>query len=149
MGVFVNGVDQDASGGSIADVAFDASFTIGAEAVDEIPVAVQLLDSAGAALAVVGSVGAYISTDSAGLTPARTGTVYTYAGTDGQVFAGGEADPSIGVAGIVTFVSEADGSIDIIVGDGTDTARSLYLNLIMPFGNVVTSGAITFADDTP
>jgi len=112
------------------------SFVIGAEAGNVINVGIQLKDSAGADLAVRGSVFAYLSDDANGDSVAGTAPDTVAIGTDGL------AIPL--VAGkAFQLVSEADGDIDInITEDGADT---WYLILVMPDGRRVASGAITFA----
>lgn len=113
------------------------TFTIGSEAGNAINVAVQLTDSAGADLAVRGSVFAYLTTDANGDAIAGTAPSGGVAiGTDGLLIplVAGKA---------FQLVSEADGDIDITITEaGTATWR---LVLVMPDGRLAVSGAITFA----
>jgi hypothetical protein len=113
------------------------AIAVGAQAGDVINVAIQLKDSAGADLAVRGSVLAYLSDDAGGDSIAGTAPSGGVAvGTDGL------AIPL--VAGkAFQLVSEADGDIDLDITEaGADT---WYLILVMPDGRLVASGAITFA----
>lgn len=113
-----------------------ATIVVGAEAGNVINVAIQLKDSAGADLAVRGSVLAYISDDANGDSVAGTAPDTVAIGTDGL------AIPLIAGKAFL-LVSEADGDIDIdITEDGADT---WYLILKMPDGRLVASDAITFA----
>jgi len=114
-----------------------AAFVIGADAGTTINVAIQLKDSAGADLAVRGSVFAYLSDDANGDSIAGTAPSSGWAiGTDGLLIplVAGKA---------AQLVSEADGDIDITITEaGSDT---WYLILGMPDGRLVASGAITFS----
>lgn len=115
-----------------------AGFTIGAEAGNVITVAVQLRDVNARDLAVRGHVKWYLSDDAAGDTfnaTAPDGGVA--AGTDGIVVA-----TTAGKAGWA--VSEADGDIDFAITHAAG-AKTVYLNILLPDGTKVTSGAITFA----
>lgn len=113
------------------------SFVIGADAGTTINVAIQLKDSAGADLAVRGSVFAYLSDDANGDSIAGTAPSGGWAiGTDGlliPVVAGKAAQ----------LVSEADGDIDITITEAS--ADTWYLILVMPDGRLVASEAITFS----
>lgn len=113
------------------------AIVVGAQAGDDINVAIQLKDSAGADLAVRGSVLAYLSDDANGDSIAGTapsGNVVI--GTDGL------AIPLVAKKCFL-LTSEADGDIDITITEaGADT---WYLILVMPDGKLVASDAITFA----
>lgn len=113
------------------------AFVVGAEAGDAINVGIQLKDSAGADLAVRGSVFAYLSDDA-------NGDSIAAAAPSGGVAIGadGLAIPLVaGKAWLLT--SEADGDIDLTITEaGVDT---WYLVLVMPDGRLAVSGAITFA----
>lgn len=114
-----------------------ATFVIGAETGgDEITVNIQLLDAAGADMAIRSSVDFYLSSDANGdaIVAATTSLV---GGTDGimQEFISNSAG---------RLVSEADGDIDIVIGDASGVA-TYYLVLVMPSGKLVVSTAITFA----
>jgi hypothetical protein len=149
----VNGVDVtdsigelDALDGMTATVAelnklsnapFDASFTIGAESGgNTITVNIQLLDADGNDLATRAAVGFYLSADANGDAVAVAATSLA-AGTDGnmQEFIANSAG---------RLVSEADGDIDVVVGDASGVA-TYYLILVLPNGLLKASAAITFA----
>lgn len=113
------------------------AFVVGAEAADAINVAIQLKDSAGADLAVRGSLFAYLSDDANGdslAAAAPSGGVAI--GTDGL------AIPIVaGKSWLLT--SEADGDIDLTITEAG--AATWYLVIAMPDGRLAVSGAITFA----
>lgn len=115
----------------------DHTFTIGAEAGNVINVAIQLVDAKGAARAVHGGLLAYLSDDANGnsiVATAPSGGVAI--GTDGL------AIPLVaGKAWLL--VSEADGDIDLNITEAG--AKTCYLVLVQPDGNLRVSGAITFA----
>jgi hypothetical protein len=114
-----------------------ATFSIGAETGgNEITVAIQLKDAAGSDMATRASVGFYLSNDAAG-DSTKVAATSLVAGTDGvmQEF----ISNSVG-----RLVSEADGDIDVVIGDASGAA-TYYLILIMPNGSLVPSAAITFA----
>ena len=112
-----------------------ASFTVGAEAANVIPVTIQLVDGNGADMAEACVVLYYLSSDSAGqAVAADPGT--TAIGTDGTIL----VEVTDDVLGHV--VSEADGDIDFnITSTGTST---FYLNLVINH-KLYPSTAITFA----
>ena len=135
---FPNGITSD--GGISVDsfkVPVSASFTIGAEATNVINVAVQLTDGNGDNIASQTTFYAYLSDDADGSSLAATAPATSVAiGTDG-------------IADVITtklswmLTTESDGNVDIdITETGTDT---WYLVCVMPLGNQVISGAITFA----
>lgn len=113
-----------------------ATFVVGAEASNAITVTVQLTDTYGVDLAYKAVVNYYISSDTAGDTVGGdVGDVDIL--TDGTIIAEYTQD----IKGLVR--SEADGDIDFnFQSTGTST---VYLNLVMPNGSTVQSGAITFA----
>lgn len=117
----------------------DAQFTIGAEAANVINVAVQMVDrDNGNEIGEKIGVAWYLSDGADGADRAASAPDGGVAiGTDGVMVANQSS-----LAG--TLVSEADGDIDLNIthAAGADT---WYLNLIMPDGQVQTSGAITFA----
>lgn len=120
------------------DLKIDAQFTVGAEETNAINVAVQLVDRLNKN-EVADRVGLlwYLSDDAAGDTPSATAPDGGVAiGTDGVLI-----EHTANLNG--TVISESDGDIDITLTEaGADT---WYLNLVMPDGKVMTSGAITFA----
>jgi hypothetical protein len=113
-------------------------FVIGDEVANAINVAIQLKDSAGADLAVRGSLFAYLSDDANGDSIVGTAPDGGWAiGTDGvliPVVAGKAAQ----------LVSESDGDIDVTITHAAG-AKTVYLILVMPDGKLAASGAITFA----
>jgi len=135
--LFPTGKYADSTGGGIGD----AVIVVGAEvphAVHSITCNIQLNDAYGNALAVVGVVHAYLSSDALGKDIATaTLTTDLAAGTDGS--------RAILLANTAyLLVSEADGDIDVVLIK-TDGAGTWYLNLVLPSGKIVTSGAITFS----
>ncbi len=120
----------------LASLPWDAAFVIGAEADNKVNIGIQLKDVAGVDLAVRGNVKAYLSDDANGDSVAATAPSGDVAiGTDGL------AVPL--VAGkYLALTSESDGDIDLDVTE--ETAKTFYLVLVMPMGNLVVSDAITF-----
>lgn len=114
----------------------DVGFTIGAETSNAITVAVQLKDTGGSDLAVRGKVDWFLSSDATGDTKAAAASGGVAAGTDGHLTALVE-----GVSGWA--LSEADGDIDFVITD--TSARTMYLNIVLPDGSIKTSSAIIFA----
>jgi hypothetical protein len=113
-----------------------ATITVGAEAANAIAVAIQLEDKKnGGPISERASILAYISDDANGDSVAGTAPTSVAIGTDGL------AIPL--VAGkCFLLTSEVDGDIDLAIGEaGADT---WYLVLVMPHGELVVSGAITF-----
>lgn len=137
--LFLNGTEITATASELNlldNQVASASFTIAAETGNTITVSIQLKDAAGADMATRSSVGFYLSADANGDSTA-VATTSLAAGTDGvmQEF----ISNSVG-----RLISEADGDIDVVVGDASGVA-TYYLILIMPNGSLSTSGAITFA----
>lgn len=114
-----------------------ASFSIGDIDANVIVVSVQLKDQSGADLAVRGHVDWYLSSDAHGDAVASALSGGVAAGTDGVVIS-----TTTGKAGWA--VSEADGDIDFAMTDSGN--GTVYLNLRMPDGSLVTSGAISFQE---
>jgi hypothetical protein len=113
----------------------DATFTIGAQAGDVINVAVQLV-SGGSPVSGAYAVQYYLSSDAAGQALGTDpGTVAI--GSDGTILAE-HVDDLVGMV-----VTETTGTFDLDVTDA-DTG-TLYLNVVLPNGRVITSGAITHA----
>lgn len=112
-----------------------ATFVIGAEATNAITVAVQLQNQQLNNLGYRGFVHWYLTSDVTGDTLATAASGGVAGGTNGVV--------KQVVTGIYGFaVSEAAGTIDIVVTDSS--ARTVYLNVVMPDGSIVVSPAITF-----
>lgn len=114
----------------------NASISVGAEVADVKNVAIQLKDVGFADLRVAGAVPFYLSSDSAGQAIASAPSGGIAIGTDGLMI-----EWTTNVAGLL--ISEADGDIDINFSEAG--AGTWYLNLVMPDGRIITSGAITFA----
>lgn len=113
-----------------------ATFVIGTEAANVITVAVQLKSGVDD-LAERAFVKAYFSTDAAGDTVKSNDAAMTTAGgTDGQLI-------ELVADRLYALVSEVDGDIDVAITK-TD-AGTIYLNIVLPSGKIVTSAAITFA----
>lgn len=138
------GGDRDRFYGKLAiaddDIPVGATIAVGAEAGNVINVAVQLnKDNAASptALDISAGVFAYLSDDSDGSSIAGTAP-------DGGVAIGTDGLAIPVVAGkAFQLVSEADGDIDLnITESGADT---WYLVVVLPTGQLVISGAITFA----
>lgn len=113
-------------------------FRIGAESTNEITVNIQLLDRSGKELAKRGAIIGYLSSDANGDSPrTASGTLSLAAGADGAYMELATDNPFL-------LISEADGDIDLVI---TETAATTthYLNIILPNGEIVTSGPIYFA----
>ena len=119
-----------------ANVVGKVTFSIAAELADSITVSLQLQDANGRDLAVRGSVQAYLSDDANGDSVTATAPDTVAGGTDGIVM------ESISNK-LMTLVSEADGDIDIAIGE--NAATTWYLVVILPDGSLAVSGAIAFA----
>jgi hypothetical protein len=115
-----------------------ATFTIGTETSNAITVNVQLKNQSRNNAAERGFVHWFLSDDAAGDTLTATAPDGGVAvGTDGWL-----AQLVTGKVGVA--LSEADGDLDVVVTHAAG-AKTVYLNLVMPDGTVVTSTAITFA----
>lgn len=137
--LFLNGTEITATASELNlldNQVASASFTIGTETANAITVNIQLKDAAGADMATRSSVGFYLSADANGDSTAVAATSLA-AGTDGvmQEF----ISNSVG-----RLISEADGDIDVVIGDASGAA-TYYLILVMPNGSLVASSVITFA----
>jgi hypothetical protein len=113
-----------------------ASFTIGAEAGNVINVAIQLKDAAGSDMAISNAIPFYLSANADGSTTATAATSLAI-GTDGLML-----EWTSNSSGLL--VSEADGDIDINIGDASGAA-TYYLVLVLPNGKLTISDVITFA----
>lgn len=129
-----------------------ATFTIGAEAANARNVLVELktANTRGATLHDVSAkevVDLYLSSDAAGdmiVNAAGTGIVPT-AGVDGSLI-----DTAIAsTKASWKMRSEADGDLNVVLTNAGDENETVYLNVVLASGKVVTSGAIAFVDDTP
>lgn len=114
-----------------------ATFAIGAEGGDSINVGVQLLGIDGAPADRRMAVVAYLSDDANGDSVAATAPDGNVAiGTDGVLI------PLVADKAF-QLISEADGHIDLDIGEAG--AATWYLVVVLPSGDLVPSGAITFA----
>lgn len=122
---------------TLENVVNAVNFTIGSEAANVINVGLQLQDADGADIAVRTAVQAYLSDDADGDSVAATAPDGNVAiGTDGELI------PLVADKAF-TLISEADGDIDLDIGEsGADT---WYLIVILPNGKLIASTAITFA----
>ena len=124
-----------------AGVVAGAVFTVGAEAANVVNVAIQLNDASAVALAVKAGLNMYLSTDAAGVTIEPNGPTTIAIGTDGIFL------PNGGDSVIDGFlISEADGDIDLNLTKAA--ADTMYMNVVLPSGLIVTSGVITFDAET-
>ena len=128
---------KDAMNAKLAALPWDADFVIGAEGANKINVGIQLNDIAGVALAVRGSVNAYLSDDA-------NGDSIAAAAPSGGVAIGTDGLAVPVVAGkFLKLVSESDGDIDLDITEAG--AATWYLIVELPNGKLVASTAITFA----
>lgn len=116
----------------IVDCAYDCKITV-TTGTTTCAVEIQLKDFAGNNLTVKNCVAAYISTGSTGDTAGTVTSIVKL--TNGDVIG---ADTTVSVI----LLSESNGLIDCTI-DGT-TQGSVYLNVILPNGKIVTSGIVTF-----
>jgi hypothetical protein len=113
-----------------------------AEGTNARTVSIQLNDRAGAALAEQAVVGVYVSTDAGGNAPGDGSlTIALTAGTDGALISSDDSG--------ATFVSEADGDLDVVLTDSADGAGNVYLHVTSAGKIIGSSAVIAFADDTP
>lgn len=118
---------------------YSATFTIGTEtAGDAITVGVTLLGTDKAAIDFRACCDFYLSSDTAGQVPVAIPTSIA-AGTDGAVV-------NIDAATSGKLITEATGECDLVI-TGDTGADTVYLNVILPNGKVVTSGAIVIEAD--
>jgi len=119
-----------------ANAAHGATITVGAEATNVINVAIQFTDADDNEIAARCAVPFYLADDAAGDTPSS-------GAPDGGIAIGADGaliEWAANLSGLV--ISEADGDVDI---DLTESSTGTwYLVLVMPSGNLVASGAITF-----
>ena len=112
-------------------------FTVGGEVSDVINVALQVVDSGGIALAQQLSFLAWLSDTAGAAVTASAPSVGTAIGTDGVIIVEHTAET------LMELLTDADGVLDLDIEEaGVDT---WYLNVRLPGGSIVSSGAITFA----
>lgn len=126
----VNGLNADTGPASV-------SYTIGAESGNTITVSCQFKDVNGDDMARACVVRQYLAEDATGQAVEAAATSLAV-GTDGTILVEEVSNA------VWTAVTEADGDLDIVVGDavGVDT---YYLITVLPNGTISASGAITFA----
>ena len=113
--------------------AYDATITVATAAGATKAVTIQLKDYAGNNLTVKNCVDAYVSTESNGDTVGAVTSIVKL--TNGDVM-------SKDTTTSVKFLSESNGLIDCTI-DGTGVG-SVYLNVVLHNGRIVTSSIITF-----
>lgn len=116
-----------------------ATLSVGAEVSNAVTVSLALLQSDGDALGDKGVVGVYTSSDAAGLIPNTTNLALT-AGTHGKKV-------DVGTTGLVAFVTDAAGLLDVVVTNAANGALTTHLNVVLHTGKIVTSGLLTFVVD--
>lgn len=123
----------------VGDFIWTVGLTVSAESTNTVTVAVAVTDAVtGASPGVAVALPFYISSDAAGQVLEAGTDLSLTAGTDGLVILSGGDSKVYG-----HLVTETTGEMDFVVTDtGTDT---YYLNVILPSGKIVTSGAITLA----
>lgn len=114
-----------------------ADMTVGAEATNVINVAVQLEWAHGAAIDRRASVLAYLSDDANGDSVIATAHSSVAIGTDGLAM-------ELITDKVFLLTSESDGDIDIDITQSTG-AKTAYLVVVLPSGDLVVSDAITHA----
>lgn len=115
----------------------DASFSVGPEVGGIIRVTVQLKDRLGSDLAISAGVTAYLSDNSNGMSLAASAPSGGWViGTNGVLIpiVSGKA---------ATFICNSSGSFNIDITESS--AKSFYLVVVLPLGNLKISTAITFA----
>lgn len=122
--------------------AVDAEFTVGAEAADNINVAVQLVDAEGDAVAERHVLTVYISDDAEGDALATAPDEDVVIGTDGVILTEHVTDV------LFTIITDATGAFDLDIGEGDPSTNTFYVVVVMPNGTTAVSGAATFADDS-
>lgn len=115
----------------------DATFTVGSESTDVIRVTVQLKDRSGSNLAIAAGVQAYLSDNADGSTVVATAPSGGWAiGTTGAMI------PMVADKA-ATFICSTSGVFDVDITESG--AKTAYLVVILPLGNLKISSAITFA----
>ena len=114
-----------------------ATTKVGAKATNTITVNVQLLNYSGQNLDHAACFLAYLSSDSQGLTPRTTsGSLSNAAGTNGALQELATDNPYL-------CTTNASGQMDFAVTESTG-GTTHYLNIITPWGDIITSGALAF-----
>jgi hypothetical protein len=118
---------------------YSATFNIGTETVDdEITVGITLLGTNKAPIDFRACCDFYLSSDTAGQMPVAIPTSITV-GTDGALV-------NVDSATSGKLITEATGECDLVI-TGDTGADTVYLNVILPNGKVVTSDAIVIEAD--
>lgn len=137
----LDGTALTATAGEVNELAgkvAGVTYTIGSEAANVINVGLQLEDQAGDDLAARACVFAYLSDDANGNSNVATAPDGGWAiGTDGLLI-------SVVDNKAAFLVSEVDGDIDIDITHAAG-AKTVYLIVVTPTGNLLPSAAITFA----
>lgn len=117
---------------------YSVAFTVGAEATNAVTVSMQFKDKFGRDLTGKVAVKAWLSDGSdANDVLATSGTLSVAAGTDGAIV---EYSTDNGFL----LITEDDGDMDLVVTE-TNGAQTYFVNVVLPNGNVATSGVLTFA----
>jgi hypothetical protein len=133
----IDNCDGDAIRASL-DIEWSVEFTVGAEAGNNINVALQVVDALGEDITEAKSFFAWLS-DAAGGAPTSTAPDNDVViGTDGTILLEHTADI------VFELLTESDGDLDLDIGDTVGTP-TFYLNVRLADGSIVSSGAITFA----
>lgn len=122
----------------ITPICADASIVVGDESANVRNITIQLKDVMGNDMETPVPVEVFVFLDAAGLNQAATGgSTGIEAGTDGELLTTHTAKKHF------TFISEADGDLDLTWTDtGTEAA---YLGLKLPTGRIIISTALTNA----
>ena len=117
---------------------FSAEIVVAAEATEAIAVGIQMKDVAGVDTAQLTNVKVYVTTDLAA-TPDGLPANITVAATDGAVLAIETADI------IYNCLTDSAGLLTLTFTDATAQDITLYIQVVLPTGECINSGAITFA----
>lgn len=121
---------------------FSAAIAVGAETTEAIAVGIQVKDVADADAAQITELMVYVTGDLAA-TPDGLPANVTVAATDGVVLQAVTADT------IYRCLTDATGLLTLTFTDAVDQDVTLYIRVVLPTGECIDSGAITFVDDTP
>jgi len=119
------------------EAGFGVVYTINAETSNTITVNCQINDANGDAVDEAYVVTQYLATTSAGTTSVAA-TTSLVAGTDGQILLEHVSNS------YWTAITEADGDLDIVIGDAGGAA-TYYLVTVLATGKTYVSDVITFA----